>query len=292
MSINAENIDPLLVEPQDNFNKKTISIQKGIRSLLQIIQDFFNKGIELERICRVAMLLYQSGVNKNNSIFQKIAKRCLDEQNDDGGWVGVEDSIWCVAFLKNFEEYSQGYKRGFDWLKKQKLSDGGWGKTNRDSGRIPITGCLFYLLPELSNPGSLKWLENEWKKEFNLDQKLTYKCAFTLMAFNRSKYQFNSSYLFSDSLDWLISQQNDDYGFGPWKGHSMGSDPWCTGISLIGLLQYPDKVPKQLIYNSLEWLKEKQLPNGLWSYHYIEEGSIWALYALTEGYRFLCRKRK
>jgi len=147
-------------------------------------------------------------------------------------------------------------------------------------------------LLELSNPGNLKWLENEWKKEFNLDPKLTYKCAFTLMAFNKNKYQFDSGHLFSDSLDWLISQQNDDYGFGPWKRHSMGSDPWCTGISLIGLLQHPDKVPKQVIYNCLEWLKEKQLPNGLWSYHYIEEGSIWALYALTEGYRFLYRERK
>ena len=42
---------------------------------------------------------------------------------------------------------------------------------------------------------------------------------------------------------------------------------------------------------SLEWLKEKQLPNGLWPYHYIDDGSAWALFALTMGYSFLNGRR-
>lgn len=287
VSINAENIDPLLVEPRDNFNGKIVSIQKGVGALLHIIQEFFDKGIELERICRVAVLLCQSGVNKNNSIFQKIAKRCLDEQNDDGGWVGVEDSIWCVAFLKNFEDYSQGYKCGLNWLQKQKLESGGWGKTKRDIGRIPITGILLFLLPELSNNDSLRWLENEWKKEFTLNPKLTYKSAFTLMTLKSNNYQFDDSDLLNNTINWLTSQQNDDYGWGPFKGQPIGSTPFCTGVAMIGLLQYPDRVDQNVISNGLNWIENNQLENGLWPDHYIEEGSIWSLYALTEGYKML-----
>ena len=190
----------------------TVVIQKGLAALFLVLRQYLGKQIELERIVRVAFLLMRSGVSQNNSVFQEIAKRCLSEQKDDGGWIGVEDSIWCVAFLKDFEEYSQAYKSGLDWLKGQMLEGGGWGKTKRDIGRIPITGILFYLLPELSREDSLRWLESEWEREFGLNPKLTYKSAFTLMAFKRSDYQAFGSDLLNNTLDWLISQQNEDYG--------------------------------------------------------------------------------
>lgn len=286
--IDVDNVSPLLLETRYNL-EKTLSIQKGLVALLHILQEYLNKGIELERICRVAVLLCQSGVSTNNSIFKKIARRCLAKQKNDGGWIGVEDSIWCVAFLREFEgyEYNSAFESGLNWLEEQKLKGGGWGKTKRDTGRIPITGTLLYLLPELSNVDSCRWLEHEWSKEFGLHPTLTYKSAFTLMALKKSNHQFADTDLLDNSLNWLISQQNEDHGFGHWKGHPMGSDPWCTGVSVIGLLQYPKKVPERVIQNSLKWLKEKQLPNGFWAYHYVEEGSIWALYALTKGYSYL-----
>jgi len=37
----------------------------------------------------------------------------------------------------------------------------------------------------------------------------------------------------------------------------------------------------------LKWIKRNQLGDGLWADHYIEEGSAWCFYALTEGYKFL-----
>ncbi len=268
-------------------NKYQKSIQKGLTALFLILKQYLEKEIELERIIRVALLLIKSGVNQNNSIFQKILKRCLAEQKNDGGWIGVEDSIWCVAFLKEFEEYSEEYKRGLKWIKNQKLENGGWGKTKRDIGRIPITGILLHLLPELSNNDSLRWLENEWKKEFSYTPKLTYKSAFTLMTLKNNNYQFDDSDLLNNTIDWLKSQQNEDYGWGPCKGQPIGSTPFCTGVSMIGLLQYPDRVDQNVISNGLNWIENNQLENGLWPDHYIEEGSIWSLYALTEGYKLL-----
>lgn len=272
---------------QNNDKTNQVTIQKGLAALFLVLRQYLGKQIEIERVVKVAVLLMRSGTSQNNSIFQKIAKRCLAEQKDDGGWIGVEDSMWCVAFLKDFEEYSQAYKTGLDWLEDQKLKEGGWGKTKRDIARIPVTGILLYLLPELSNVDSLRWLEREWKREFDLDPKLTYKSAFTLMAFKRNDYQFLDSHLFNDTLDWLISQQNEDYGWGYCQGQPVGSTPFCTGVAIIGLLQYLDRIDLNVIANGLEWIEKNQLKEGLWPDHYIEEGSAWAFYALTEGYKSL-----
>jgi len=272
---------------QSNDKINQVTIQKGLAALFLILRQYLGKQIEIERVAKVAVLLMRGGASQNNSIFQKIAKRCLAEQKDDGGWIGVEDSIWCAAFLKDFEEYSQAYKTGLDWLERQRLKEGGWGKTKRDIGRIPITGILLYLLPELSNVDSLRWLEREWKGEFGLNPKLTYKSAFTLMAFKRNGYQFLDSYLLNDTLDWLISQQNKDYGWGYYQGQPVGSTPFCTGVAVRGLLQYPDGIDLNVIANGLKWIEKNQLEEGLWPDHYIEEGSVWAFYALTEGYKSL-----
>ena len=268
-------------------NSELKIISKGLLALSIVLRQFYEKRIELDRIARVACLLFKSGVENNSQIFKKIAEICADYQKNDGGWVEVEDSVWCVSLLREFPEYSQVYIKGLDWIKRQQLKSGGWGKTDRDLGRIPITGLTIYLLPELSNKENLGWLNNEWKREFFINPKLTYKGAFSLMALKSAKTQFNDSILFDNTLKWLESQQNDDFGWGPWKGHPIGSTPFCTGLALIGLLQYPENINRKVVATGLHWLEKKQLSNGLWPDHYIEEGSAWCFYALTEGYKFL-----
>jgi len=273
---------------RNSGNKRyDLTIQKGLTALLLVLNQHLEKGIELERLVRLVVLLVKSGANKQNSVLKEIAEQCKLKQKADGGWIGVEDSVWSVAFLKEFREYSQEYRCGLDWLKKQQLKSGGWGKTSRDIGRIPITGLLLYLLPELSNKDSLRWLENEWKKDFSLNPKLTYKGAFSLMALRSTNYQFADSNLFDNTLDWLASQQNEDYGWGPCKGHPSGSTPFCTGVAITGLLQYPKRIDQNVITNGLKWIEKNQLEDGLWPDHYIEEGSIWSFYALTKGYKLL-----
>ena len=111
------------------------------------------------------------------------------------------------------------------------------------------------------------------------------------MTLKSNNYQFDDSDLLNNTIDWLQSQQNEDYGWGPCKGQPIGSTPFCTGVALIGLLQYPDKIDQSIISNGLNWIENNQLENGLWPDHYIEEGSIWSLYALTEGYKLLKGKQ-
>ena len=270
-----------------DYQKVQTTIKNGLPALFLTLRQYVEKEIELERVMRVSVLLARSGVHKNNSVFKEIEKNCLRDQKADGGWIGVEDSIWSVAFLKEFGLYSKTYEHGLNWLKNQELESGGWGKTNRDFGRIPITGLLLYLLPELSTKQSLEWLENEWKREFLRNPKLTYKGAFSLMALKSTSSKFADSALFDKTVEWLASQQNEDYGWGPCKAHPVGSTPFYTGVALTGLLQYPNMINYNVIVNGLKWIEKNQLEDGLWPDHYIEEGSIWSFYALTKGYKFL-----
>ncbi len=267
------------------------TVQRSVMSLSQIVSNFLCKGIELTRVCRLAVLLRESGINPNTILYHKLAEKCIDVQRDDGGWTDVVETMWCASLLNFFGEFSDSVEKALEWLRSQRHNDEGWGKSRRDSARIPVTGLLLYLLPKLSSNQDCKWLENKWYQEMEIEPCLTYKAAFTLMAFSRNDHHPEDEDLIAKSVRWLCGQQNDDGGWGPWKGHSIGSDPWCTGISMVGLLQYPDKVPQKVLRNGLEWIKEKQLPDGLWAYHYIEDGSSWALYALTMGYSFLNGRR-
>jgi hypothetical protein len=269
------------------FREDQAVVQRGLVALLQIIRDFLDKEIELERICRVAVLLCKSGVNPNNSLFRQVVERCILEQKGDGGWLGVVDTMWCTAFLETYQDYSHAVESALEWLNEHRHDDGSWGRTKRDIGRIPITALMLYLLPRLSSKLSLEWLEKKWIQERKIDPKLTYKAAFTLMAFKESNYHSFDQQLVSETKRWLVSQQGDNFGWGPCKGHPVGSTPYCTGIALIGLLQYPDDIDFQIFLNALKWLTQNQLTSGLWADHYIEEGSSWALFAFAKAMAYL-----
>jgi squalene cyclase len=121
-------------------------------------------------------------------------------------------------------------------------------------------------LPELSDQDAVNWLIGEWGKDIRCDTRLTYKGAFFLMGLSASGVLNNNCPLIEETYSFLAQEQNDDGGFGPWKDHPIGSDPWSTGIVLLGLLSYPDLAERKVIESAVNWLAENQLPNGLWSY--------------------------
>lgn len=272
-----------------NIKNYQLQIQKGFASLLLNIKLFHEKQTELERIVRVAILLIKTGVSQNNSIFQKILNSCLNEQKVDGGWTDVEETIWVLSFISNFSENKEIYEKGIHWLKSQKHKDGSWGNTERDIGRIPITGLLIYLLPELSSMETMSWLQNEWDEDKEKFPVLTYKGSFILMALKNSMIKSKNRDLNMEISQWLQEQQEEDGGWAPCKNHPIGSTPLYTGISLIGLLQYPKLLSNEVIEKGVNWLVENQLPDGMWPDHYIEEGSAWAFYSLVEGYKYLTK---
>ena len=250
---------------------------RSIMCLHKMIREMYRKKIEMPRIIKCATHLLDIGVSCN-SIPSAIIKDCISRQYNDGGFVGVADTIWSIAFLKHYGE-TETVNKALMWLKKQKNSNG-YGRSSRDMTRIPVTGVAYYLLPELASREDINDLVELWLSEKN---SLTYKAGFTLMALKKNSDKIKiSDNIIQDTIEWLISQQDEDGGFAPWKGHPVGTNIYCTSIAALGLLSYFDRVDPKYVGNIYNYIINKQLKNGLWPYHEIEDGGAWGARTLFE----------
>lgn len=260
-------------------------------SLTNFLTNALKTKMEIRRVSLCYISLDIGGVSIGNSLSGQLGGYILDNQHDDDGWIDVEETLLAIKSLSMLNKnYQTQIDRGKTWLLSQRNPDGGWGKTNRDISRIPITGLLLHLLPELSDPKAINWLKSEWRKDFSSDTKLTYKGAFFLLGLKASGISVNDCPLIGETYSFLKNEQNDDGGFGPWRDHPIGSDPWSTGVVLLGLLAYPELTKRKVIENAVGWLAKNQLPNGLWPYHYIDEGSAYAYWGLVEALKYLKRE--
>ena len=217
----------------------------------------------------------------------------LEGHHSDGGWRDVEETVWALAFhdiTTSWTQFSASLRDdGIAWLRNERTNKGAWGRSSRDLPRIPVTSWVITLLPELADEKCTEWLETEWIKDVSAETKLTYKGALTLKAFASLGVKYKNPDLISKTVDYLIKEQNEDGGFGPWKGHPVGSEPWSTGIALIGLTAWPELLRPETVELALSWLARVQLPNGLWPCHYIEEGSAYCYWGAVEGMKYLKR---
>lgn len=270
------------------LSNKIIISTKG---LTYFLNSALKQGIEIKRVCLCSLSLIMAGSSIEGNLLKEVAKCIVNGQKHDGGWIDVEETLLAVKLLSIISnDYNSPVERGNKWLLSQRNPDGGWGRTNRDISRIPITGLLLHLLPELSDQKVVDWLKNEWRKDFQGDTRLTYKGAFFLLGLSASGVSIDDCLLIKETYSFLFDEQNDDGGFCPWKDHPIGCDPWSTGIVLLGLLSYPELIDREVIERAVNWLAETQLPNGLWPYHYIEEGSAYAYWGLVEALKYLSRE--
>ncbi|MDR3110662.1 MAG: terpene cyclase/mutase family protein, partial [Planctomycetaceae bacterium] len=251
--------------------------------LLNMTRAMFDKGIENARITKTAALLLMSGVSPS-CIDKKIVQSVADSQLDDGGWLGIGETFWSIAFLRFYSELKHKIPPALEWLRQQTDRNGGFGRTKRDMRRIPVTGQLLFLLPELAEQNHLQWLEHTWLGERN---SLTYKAAYTLMAFAINQYKPQDKELIQSTTEWLASQQQSDGGFAPWKDHPVKPDIFCTAIAALGLLAYGKQSYKKQILAAYHFMANTQLPNGIWAFHEIEDGASWGLYAMTKIEEYL-----
>ncbi|OQX27549.1 MAG: hypothetical protein BWK80_04750 [Desulfobacteraceae bacterium IS3] len=269
------------------LSKNELRIIKAVGSLSAMLQEMNRKRLELRRITKTACFLRLAGISVN-SIPEKIIERCINEQEKDGGWVSIVDTMWNVSFLKilNLVKYQDRISCGLKFLEGQTNRNGLWGRSQRDVSRIPVTGMMFYILPELATHDRLYNLENLWESEIN---SLTYKAAYLLMAFKKCSYKPKRENIIADTLLWLGKNQRDDGSFSPWKEHPVASDIFCTSVSSLGLLQYHEFVPADVFKKALSWIEVTQLPQGIWAYHEIEDGASWGLWAMAELSRYLSK---
>lgn len=256
----------------------SLQTNRSTLSLVRMIKEMLRKNIELSRIVKTSALLTLSGVSQN-CIDECILKACVDSQFDDGGFVGNTDTIWSICLLQQYKMYAQQVDSAIKWLKENSNEKGGFGRSKRDMPRIPVTGLALYLLPQIAQEKHLRWLEQTWLQENN---SLTYKAAYTLMAFSKNNYIPENKTLLENTNDWLASQQEDNGGYAPWRNHPAGPNIYCTSIGSLGLLSYNSKQNFDRINKAYLYMKNTQLPSGIWPYHEIEDGSSWGLYAMSK----------
>lgn len=252
-------------------------LDKTIMCLHKMIREMYRKKIEMPRIIKCSTQLLDIGVS-NNSIPKEIISDCLSTQKKDGGFVGVADTIWTIRFLKYYNK-NEAVNDAVSWLKEQK-NPNGYGRSSRDMTRIPVTGLAYFLLPEIASGNDVNNLIALWDTEKN---SLTYKAAYTLMAIRKNIEKIDyPDEVIAETIKWLLSQQEDDGGFAPWKHHPVGTNIYCTAIASLGLLSFKEQVKAECFQRIYEYIKSKQLINGLWPYHEIEDGAAWGARAVFE----------
>ena len=266
-------------------------LTRAVLALGSFLESSIRRNIETLRIVRTLCVLATCGCSPRISFVCQKLDHILQQQQPDGGWCDPEETALAIGSVKLIQDLKgSSISSAIHWLDTVRHPSGGWGRHLRDRPRIPITGLLLHLLPELSDQKAVNWLKNEWRKDFEGATRLTYKGAFFLLGLSASGVSIDACPLIKHTYSFLFDEQNDDGGFGPWKGHPIGSDPWSTGIVLLGLLSYPGLVKREVIERAVNWLAENQLANGLWAYHYIEEGSAYAYWGLVEALKFLLRE--
>lgn len=272
-----------------------MEILKNIILATNQLSSYLYNGIRLNfeasRLAKMGFTLFTVGcVTKGDLLGHNLPTSLLESQRGDGGWSDVEETLWCLGYLSAFgSRFSDEITQGRKWLASVQLPCGAWGKTNRDQPRILVTALATVLAPEVIDKTSLEWLDNQWKSDLKSTTQLSYKGAFFIISQKHSEASSNSN-LIDRTINYLVGEQSDDGGYGPWKDHPAGSDPWSTGIVLWGLSTLEDQAPKRTIERAASWLESTQLSNGLWPYHYIDDGSAMALIGLGKSLPILMER--
>ena len=219
-------------------------------------------------------------------MFGKVEDYLIHTQKDDGGWSDPEETAWCASFLcRKRNEKSSSVLSAVNWMKSSRIENGGWGKHARDQARIPTTALVAALLPSAILDADYKVIAQNWSKDLSDQVQLSYKAGFYLLA--ESGHKEADTSLVEKTIEYLEQNRNRDGGFGPWKNHPIGSDPWSTGVVLWGLAKWIHIVDKNVITKALDWLKKTHLPSGYWPYHYLDDGTSFALIGAVAAFQAL-----
>ena len=262
---------------------------------MKILAVFIDQAVgtkmEVLRVVRSGSTLVSSGLNSNSKIIEHAANYARSGQKQDGGWADPEETAWASSLISQLSGKNDlSILNAIQWLRSNRLNGGGWGKHSRDRARIPTTALVLTLLPEAGCYEDYEWIAQEWAKDLAGPVQLSYKAGFYLLAASKPVIQGDSG-LTDRTICHLAQDQNSDGGFGPWHDHPVGSDPWSTGVVLWGLSKWINRVDPAVIERALHWLEVTQLPSGYWPYHYLDEGTSYALIGAVSAMRAMASRK-
>lgn len=264
----------------------------SIGILTEFIKQAIAKELEIVRVARTGYAIVNTSAIHHFGTIEETITYAIRTQKKDGGWIDPEETAWAAGLISQVKGGDDfGVSVAIQWLNSNRLTGGGWGKHSRDRARIPTTALVLNLLPEAGSDEDYMWVAQEWAKDLLGSVQLSYKAGFYLLVADHRSIQGDSG-LVDRTIKHLINDQNDDGGFAPWKNHPIGSDPWSTGVVLWGLSKWIDRIDTVVIEKALQWLEVTQLPSGYWPYHYLDEGSSYALIGAVSAMRAMASRDK
>lgn len=267
-------------------NKKhTRLLALSSKALLIFLKSAKRRDLECVRIARSAYAL-----DVTECLYAEEAKRVdthiLSKQRVDGGWTDPEETAWAISLLAKTKTVNDSsLVKAYSWLSDNRQANGGWSRHSRDFTRILTTALVIALAPNTANDIDRNQIRKIWLSDLDSPVVLSYKAGFYLLAESNER---KSVIRKVDSTIIIIeAMQNDDGGFGPWKNHPIGSDPWSTGVVLWGLSKWIDRVDPKVIERAMAWLEKTQLSSGFWPYHYLDEGTSYALIGFVSAVKAL-----
>lgn len=256
-------------------------------ALCTFINDAIKRSLEPVRLARVGWTLISVGCESRFAVFSVLLDCLAEKQSPDGGWSDPEETAWAAGLIRAVKgKKDAGFAAAKSWLRSERKAGGGWGRHPRDMARIPITGLVSALVPDVVEQRDVDWMRSEWNRDFEGPVRLSYKGGFFLLGTPRDQ----ENALVFRTIDHLAKDQNEDGGFGPWKEHPTGSDPWSTGVVLWGLSRWIEHVDPLVIEKAIDWLRKTQLPSGYWPYHYLDDGTSLALNGAVSAMKALATK--
>jgi len=265
--------------------------RSAFKALSIFVSGGIERNLETARIFRAIFSLHHAGLTlfDDSTLFADC--QCLKDQLPDGGWSNPEETAWAISVLSQlFEKENEAVRRAKSWLNSVRHPGGGWGRHPRDQVRILTTAIAITLVPSVATDLDRTWVRQAWERDMISPVHLSYKGGFYLLTAH-SESGGTTDPLISRTLAYLIDDQNDDGGFAPWKNHPIGSDPWSTGVVLWGLSKWIDRVDPAVIERALHWLEVTQLPSGYWPYHYLDEGTSYALIGAVSAMRAMASRK-
>ncbi len=258
-----------------------MGLEKLEKALVSTVSDFLVRRLPLRRILLVGSLLKHCQVELLEK--QTLTERILSEQKSDGGWIDCEDTAWALYYLSCETECNNLIAKGIKWLDTERCENSGWGFCKRDESCIPITAQILFFIRNIPHCAeAASWLEKEWENDLASPINLNYKASWYLLCYFALRSQPFSRDLFHETVDYLLREQRDDGSWGPWRCHPAPSECFITGICL-GALAYSYELTKHgaiisALNRGIGWVTKKQLDNGLFPTHYIDEGSAWIFF--------------
>ena len=222
--------------------------------------------VEVTAFAMQALML--KGWGSGSSVIRRGVSYLVKHQKSDGSWNGnTAHTIFAAIALKRAEavEYWQAQFNGLKWLEETQKESGSWGREIRQPGNPLYTGAVLTGLGLLDFDRESElvtkaadWLASRINYDGGWSMEQGLRARSSVMVTSWVLQGLSIAYNIDEQLAWLKQMQNDDGGFGMWKG--APSDPEVTAYAILALVIGEDPLNADQV--ALRYLREVQQEDG------------------------------